>query len=289
MPLLAANVANRAYQTSFYEGIKREGQEVKHQPLPIPSSVAGQIEGWEASLAYSYGPETATWRLRRGLHTRYLKVARVGWEPSLTRERDRMGWAQGRLSVPRVIDHGTDNDVEWLLTWALPGVDATAEQFIRSPASLVPILAEGLRRFHETPAQDCPFSFRLADALSHVRARVEAGIIDPQRDFHPEHSHLTPSQALAELESTQPATEDVVLCHGDYCLPNVMIDDGRVSGYVDLGELALADRWWDLAVATWSLTWNLGPVWEDTFLLSYGVEPDRDRIRYFRLLYDLVS
>ncbi len=262
---------------------------MKYQPLPIPASVVIQTRGWEASLAYSYGPETATWRLRRDRHTRYLKVAKIGWEPSLNRERDRMVWAEGRLSVPRVIDHGTADGVDWLMTLELPGTDATGGQLIQDPASLVPLLAEGLRIFHETPAQDCPFSFRVLDALLHVRSRVEGGKIDPLRDFHPEHAHLTPSQALAELEATQPSTEDVVLCHGDYCLPNVMIDEGRVTGYVDLGELGLADRWWDLAIATWSVTWNLGPGWEETFLEAYGVDRDQDRIRYFLLLYDLVS
>ena len=45
---------------------------------------------------------------------------------------------------------------------------------------------------------------------------------------------------------------------------------GVVTGYVDLGELAVADRWWDLAVATWSLTWDLGPGWEAEFLACYG-------------------
>lgn len=259
------------------------------QPLPIPASATIQTAGWEASLAYTYGPETATWRLRRGSHTRYLKIAQIGWEPGLNPERERMDWAQGRLSVPRVIDYGTADGVEWLLTLALPGIDATEEQFIRDPQSLVSLLAQGLKSLHETPAQDCPFSFRLSEAIPHVHRRLEAGKIDPQRDFHPEHAHLTPSQALAVLETTQPAAEDVVLCHGDYCLPNVMIDNGRVSGYVDLGELGLADRWWDLAIATWSVTWNLGPGWEDTFLEVYGVDRDQDRMSYFRLLYDLVS
>ncbi len=94
---------------------------------------------------------------------------------------------------------------------------------------------------------------------------------------------------MAELEASMPMSEDVVLCHGDYCLPNVLIDSGCVSGYVDLGELGLADRWWDLSVATWSLTWNLGPGWEDVFLDVYGIAVDPARMHYFRLLYDLVS
>ena len=89
---------------------------VKHQPLPIPASLLSLTTGWEASLAYSYGPETATWRLQQGRHTRYLKVAQIGWEPGLTPERVRMIWAESRLSVPRVIDHGTSDGIEWLMT-----------------------------------------------------------------------------------------------------------------------------------------------------------------------------
>lgn len=81
----------------------------------------------------------------------------------------------------------------------------------------------------------------------------------------------------------------LVVCHGDYCLPNILLDEGRVVGYVDLGELGVADRWWDLAVASWSITWNLGPGLEGLFYDAYGVEPEPDRIRFYRLLYDVVS
>lgn len=81
----------------------------------------------------------------------------------------------------------------------------------------------------------------------------------------------------------------LVVCHGDYCPPNVLLTDGRVSGYVDLGELGVADRWWDIAIGGWSTGWNFGAEFEDLFYDSYGIEPDRDRIAFYRLLYDLVS
>jgi kanamycin kinase len=60
-------------------------------------------------------------------------------------------------------------------------------------------------------------------------------------------------------------------------------------GFVDLGELAVADRWWDLAIGTWSTTWNYGPGLEPRFLAAYGAEPDPDRQAFYRLLYDLAS
>jgi aminoglycoside phosphotransferase len=43
----------------------------------------------------------------------------------------------------------------------------------------------------------------------------------------------------------------------------------------------------DLAVATWSVDWNYGPQWESLLLSAYGIDPDPDRTRYYRLLWDL--
>jgi kanamycin kinase len=47
-------------------------------------------------------------------------------------------------------------------------------------------------------------------------------------------------------------------------------------------------RWWaDLAIATWSSEWNYGPGWDGLLLDAYGIRPDPDRTRYYRLLWDL--
>lgn len=45
--------------------------------------------------------------------------------------------------------------------------------------------------------------------------------------------------------------------------------------------------WADLAVATWSTEWNYGPGWDKLLLQAYGLPPDPDRTRYYRLLWDL--
>jgi kanamycin kinase len=51
--------------------------------------------------------------------------------------------------------------------------------------------------------------------------------------------------------------------------------------------MGVGDRWADLAVATWSAGWNYGTDWEEPLLVAYGVAPDLERTRYYRLLYDL--
>jgi kanamycin kinase len=51
----------------------------------------------------------------------------------------------------------------------------------------------------------------------------------------------------------------------------------------------VADRWWDIAVATRAVTWNYGPGLEPLFLAVYGAPPDPQRQAFYRLLYDVAS
>jgi hypothetical protein len=53
------------------------------------------------------------------------------------------------------------------------------------------LLAEGLRRSHDTaPRPCCPFDFRLRASMAHVRRRVAAGLVDPAEDFDEDHRHV---------------------------------------------------------------------------------------------------
>ncbi len=255
-----------------------------------PAAILSRHEGWKVMVAYQYAAPNITYRLEApGGAVRFLKLAAEGSYPTLASEAERVRWAGRYVSAPVVVEVGRFDRGEWLLTEALAGRDASHPSWRSDAPRLVRTLASTLRELHDVPAAECPFDSRLATALDHARRRVEAGAVVPERDFHTEFRHHSPASALEFLYATRPAREDLVVCHGDFCLPNIVLDDWRPSGVLDLGELGVADRWWDLAVATWSLTWNLGPGFEDLFLHSYGIESDPERSGYYRLLYDLVS
>ncbi len=255
-----------------------------------PPNLEARYSDWEWSVSWQYGADAVTYRLsRRPGRTHFLKLARPGGYPTLDGESQRLEWAGDYLPVPRVLDCDSDGDTSWLITESLGGLDATNAIWSSEPERLVRVLAAGLRVFHEAPVSKCPFDFRLDHALAHARRRVAEGLVEPARDFHEEFGHLSAEGAMTLLEQTRPESESPVVCHGDYCLPNVLIRDWSLVGYVDLGELGIADRWWDLAVATWSVTWNFGPGYEDLFLSEYGVGRDQTRTDFYRLLYDFVS
>jgi kanamycin kinase len=260
-------------------------------PPAAPPELEQIAPGWAPTLAYRLVPHLTTWRLTGpDGAVRFAKVARGrGHYPTLRAESERMIWAAPYLPVPIVVALAEVDDATILLTEALPGTDATGAVWRDDLPGLVQALGRGLRRFHEAVGEEwCPFRFDLARALAHVEDRVRRDDIRTS-GFHPEHAHLTPAGALAELEALAPDEEDLVVCHGDYCAPNALLQGARVTGFVDLGELGAADRWWDVAVGAWSVCWNFGEELEPLFYESYGIAPDPERIRFFRLLYDLVS
>lgn len=191
----------------------------------------------------------------------------VKWTPSgsadLAAERDRLRWAGRFTPVPRVLDFGRDPNGEWLVTAALPGCSAVDDRWQADPRPVVTAIGAGLRALHDAlPVTGCPFDWS-------VPARRATARPDPR------------------LEKPPPV-DRLVVCHGDACAPNTIVDTaGQWVGHVDLGCLGVADRWADLAIATWSTQWNYGPGWEDALLAAYGVAPDEARTRYYRLLWDL--
>jgi len=256
-------------------------------PATIPERVLAIAAGRVPALAW-YNEDALTYEVGEGTERFFVK-----WSPAESRldlgaEADRMEWAGAFHPVPQVLARGADEAGRWLVTAALPGRNAVQRRWKAEPRTAVRAIGEGLRVMHETlPVDRCPFSWMTPLRVQRSARAAAAGQLNPARDWQPEHQGLSIERAL-ELVADMPPDDQIVVCHGDACAPNTLItDDGRWSGHVDLGDLGVADRWADLAVATWSTTWNYGPDWEYELLAAYGVSPHPHRTRYYRLLWDL--
>lgn len=256
--------------------------------LEIPESISQAYQGWNVSVAWNEFPGATTYRLASAdASVRFLKLAVSDAAVPLSSEAERMRWLQGRLPVPEVLEFDQDEDVAWLITDALPGLDLT--RLPRPGSERAGLSGFALRMFHGARIDDCPYDVQTPTLIALAHARADAGLIDPEAHFHEEFSHLTVADALSKIDNESPDPGGSVLCHGDFSFPNILVDGRAVSGFVDLGEMGVGDPWWDIAIASWSATWNLGPGFELDVMEAYGVEPDWDRIGYFRLLYELVS
>jgi aminoglycoside phosphotransferase len=257
-----------------------------HSPS-LPPELAALARGcaWKQVTLGESG--ALVYRLRGGGATRYLKVERLRLEDEPQAEAERLRWLRGRLPAPELLYASDDGLRSYLLTAELPGADATDDRWLADPARLVGLLAAGLRLIHGQPIEGCPFDQGLDAELAQAAANVAARAVDAD-GFDAERAGRSPASLLAELLATRPPAEDLVLIHGDYCLPNVVIAEWRLSGFIDLGRCGVADRYHDLAQAARSVRRNLGGRWVEPFFAAYGIaQPDEERLRYYQLLDEL--
>ena len=221
---------------------------------------------------------------RENRGTRFLKIGPIRPAKEITAEKERLDWLEGKLPVPKVLSYAIDENHEYLVTSAIPGTDAASVGTELGGPAIARLLARGLRLIHEVPINDCPFDMTLNTVIPQARENALNGLVD-ESDFDEKRLGRTARELIPELESTIPAEEDVVFTHGDYCLPNVLVDAGEVAGFVDLSRAGIADRYKDIALAVRSLRQNTGQDLERAFLDEYGnTEADSAKIEYYMLL-----
>lgn len=217
----------------------------------------------------------------------YLKAVRQSKGEGLKRDYEVTSWLQDKLPVPDVLYYTQTEEYEYLLLSEMPGKVSCDGHFRRDIRSVVRVLAEGLKMIHSVDISRCPFDQTLDQKLKQAEYNVSHGLVD-ETDFEPEWIHRTPQNILSELIATRPKTEDLVFTHGDYCLPNILIYENKLGGFIDLGRAGISDRYQDIAIACRSLSHNWGKEWVDHLLEDYGLsEIDEQKMEYYRLMDEL--
>jgi aminoglycoside 3'-phosphotransferase-2 len=213
----------------------------------------------------------------------FVKSEHVMHWGELPGEVARLRWmASQNLPAPRVLDTTTEMEKNWLLMTAVPGRDLASSPHL-APQQIVTLVANALRELHEVAIESCPFDHSLDPKIKLAREHLNAGLID-EEDFDDSRLGRSAEDVFQQMLLERPDHEDLVVTHGDACLPNFLADNGQFSGFVDCGRLGVADRYQDLALAAHSITHNLGEAWVPVFFEVYGVQPDQRRIAFYQLL-----
>ncbi|HEV7345089.1 MAG TPA: APH(3') family aminoglycoside O-phosphotransferase [Devosia sp.] len=227
----------------------------------------------------------SVWLIEGSEGNLFLKAAPTHGPNELPDEVARLEWLAPRgLPAPKVLDFFAAQDQHWLLMTAIPGADITS--LVDDPALLCSVLAESLRQLHALDPTLCPFDNTLPRQLEKAAGNVAAGWVD-ETDFGDEFAGWRSDAVLDWAWANQPRRQDLVVTHGDACLPNILAEDGAFSGIIDVGRLGVADRWQDLALACRSIIYNCGEEHVAPFVAAYGAAWDGERYRYYCALDEL--
>lgn len=166
----------------------------------------------------------------------YIKIAEKG---ALEKEAELAKlFASMGMGVEVVAYSSADKD--YMVTREAKGEDALAPQYLSNPEKLCEALAEAMKYLHSRPIDGVPVSMCM-------ETYEKAG-----------KAHLMKQDTFI---------------HGDFCLPNVILDNGKFSTFIDVGLAGVGDRHIDLYWVLWSLNYNLKTdKYTDYFLEKYGKE-----------------
>lgn len=186
---------------------------------------------------------------------------------------------------PKVLVYISDHARDYLITERIVGTDAASDEYLAQPEWLSEIFAESLSSLHRVNHTDCPRKNGLEEMM--IRAENNYRIGKAEKGFLRYMGYMSIEAAYKDMICLyKNVAEDQVIIHGDYCLPNFILDDFKNNGFIDVGYGGVGDSHYDVFWGLWSLQHNLkSDEYAKRFVQAYGRQRvDQDRLRLCGLL-----
>ena len=231
----------------------------------LPLKIRALADG-AAVYDSSSSPEARVYFIDRG-DGYYLKIAERG---ALAREARMTDYFHSIGLGVKVVAYVSE-ERDYMLTERAAGEDLTHSEYLGEPLRLAQTMGKLLRELHGRSHDGCPV-IRTTEYLATVETNYKKGIFDTSL-FGDRQTFCSADEAYAFVVENASRLRIDTLIHGDFCLPNIMLDGWRFSKYIDVGCGGIGDRHIDLFWGAWTLNFNLGTdEYCDAFLDAYGRE-----------------
>jgi kanamycin kinase len=224
---------------------------------------------------------------RRGNELYFLKTTPAIYADttySVLREASVVQWLSGKLRVPELILTAQDEEREYMITRAVPGVPLST--LVEAKRPVLELCREALRQIQSVSIADCPFDSSAAVRLRELEYLVSQGLIDEDYDFDEWPGLSTPQDLVARLHATIPP-EDLVFSHGDLGDSNIFVDANDELHFIDLGRAGKADRWLDIAFLHRNLHEDVSTKAATAFLATLNRPDEPTKRTFFEQLDEL--
>ncbi len=261
-------------------------------PVPdrLPDPIRARLRGYSTD-SHNLRTESCsdvylfTHPLKQGLILKTRDVRLRPQESDLLQETVALSWLLGKLPVPEFGCFHVEGDTQYLVMTQMEGVTGIHPAVTGDPGHLVREFARGLREVHALSTESCTLDWRMSRFIPWAQGLIKSGALDEEIPEGEDRTFL--DDELSDIMEVMPGEEDLVFTHGDYCLPNVMFTDGKLSGYIDLGYAGVGDRYLDLVAARGTIRRNLGEEWIAPFFEAYGLEePDPEKLDAYQRVHD---
>lgn len=222
-------------------------------------------------------------------------VVKISTRKEVLEEGKNLQWLDKHIAVPKVYELGYEDNYYYIIMEKLSGTMFQELFTTYSLEAVVKKYALLIKQFHQIPYNQLPYNHNLENKLLAVKTNVETGKVKEQY-FEREFRHLHTKQMYELLLQNQVAEDHLVLCHGDVCMPNIMMEGMELSGFIDVMNMGVCDRYLDIAIALRTLRYNFElygytftKEYQDIFCKTYGITELNQQKLFFYIILDELS
>lgn len=189
-----------------------------------------------------------------------LKIQYTENKNNLKEEYERLKWIDGKLNTPKAYYYNEKDNIKYLIMEYKKGTPSFKFDDIGYQ------LGKALKQIHQVNIENCPFNkYSPEQLLSNFLDKLDSIYPEIQDNYKDE----TKETVIEFMKENIPT--DKVLTHGDYSMPNILINDGEIS-FIDLGELGISTKYLDIYYLMKSLKINKKEEIFEEFLKGYGID-----------------
>ncbi len=233
------------------------------------------------------------YRLTNGHDTLFLKISDSRYDGTtydVQREMNTMLWLKGKLPVPEVIHFEEHEGRKYLLMSAAHGILLSQEnEIFKNPNRAIQYFAQGIHLLQSIDVSKCPYDNCVKNRLAELHFLMSHDLADVDVTHWESDTPFQDPDALFRFLNENVPPEEFVLSHGDFGDSNLFVENGRVSGIIDLGRTGKADKWCDIAFCVRALRTDFGADEKliNVFFQEIDIPPNWDRMKYYILLDEL--
>ena len=235
----------------------------------------------EINIGYS---NTQVFHIIKNEKEYFLKI---GEKEYLNNEYIKLQYLQNKLPVPKIVFHEINDNIEYLITSKIPGEMVCSDYYMNHQSEGIDIIVEAFKLLYNIDISDCSIDVSLDYKLSLAENNIKKGLIKNENIDKKVLEKYGDVEGVLDYLKKNKFDEDLCFSHGDISLPNIFADEGKFSGFIDVGDCGIADRWFDIAIVIRSIIRNFGEEYVQEFLDKLGFKYDKFKFDYYMLLMQL--
>lgn len=238
--------------------------------------------------------EEEVYMIDKGYHGNDV-VVKTSSRDEVFHEGENLVWLFEKTYVPKVYKMGEIENHKYVMMQKLPGRMLHEAFLYLSIEEVITLYAKAIRAFHTMPIENIPYNFNTEQKIKEAAIRVREGRVKTKY-FEREFQGMSALEVYQLMLRYKQKEDDIVLCHGDVSMPNMIIDENKKIGYIDVSQIGTCDRYLDIAIGLRSLRYNLEainrtltPEYLQLFKKAYGIERiDKKKLLFYILLDELL-